>query len=86
MKEKKMAAQEKLDRILEKLVEHDNKFATKDDLGTLRKDILDSQDIIIKELERAREDRVFALGKDREQDRRLEGLEGRVAKIEVKVG
>jgi hypothetical protein len=86
MKEKKMAEKEKLDKILEKLEEHDRRLATKDDLSVLKRDILDSQDIIIKELERAREDRVLALGKDREQDRRLEGLEKRVAKIEVKVG
>jgi len=49
-------------------------------------DVLTGQDKIIKELEAAREDRTFAIGKDREQDRRLNGLEERVQKVEVKVG
>jgi hypothetical protein len=59
------------------------RFATRDDLSSLRKEILDGQDKIIKELETAREDRTLALGKDREQDRRLDSLEGRRQKVEA---
>jgi len=66
-----------------------NRFATKDDLGQVREEfrdkfdrVLAGQDKIIKELENGREDRVFAVGKDREQDRRLDGLEVRVGKLE----
>ena len=58
-------------------------FATKDDLSSLRKEILDGQDKIIKELETAREDRTLALGKDREQDRRLDNLEERMQAVEA---
>ena len=61
-------------------------FATKDDLAGLKKEIMDSQDKIIKELESARQDRTLAIGKDREQDRRLDSLEGRVARVEERVG
>jgi hypothetical protein len=60
-------------------------FATKDDLSSLRKDILDGQDKIMKELETARQDRNLALGKDREQDRRLDNLEGRMQTVEARV-
>ncbi|MBN3033879.1 MAG: hypothetical protein JW873_07280 [Candidatus Saganbacteria bacterium] len=65
------------------------RFATKDDLGQVREEIKDKfdrvltgQDKIMKELEKAREDRVFAVGKDREQDGRLDELDGRVKKLE----
>ena len=68
-------------------------FATKEELngkfGELNgkfKEMLDGQDRMIKELERAREDRTLAIGKDREQDRRIGSLEQRVEKVEVKVG
>ena len=65
-------------------------FATKDDLNQLKEEfggkfdlVLAGQDKIMGEFEKAREDRVFAVGKDREQDRRLDGLEGRVGKLET---
>jgi hypothetical protein len=78
---------DKLDRILNKLEEHDKKF---EEMGGRFdgkfNDVLTGQDKIIKELETAREDRTFAIGKDRDQDRRLDGLEERVQKVEVKVG
>lgn len=63
-----------------------NKFATKDGLSDLKKEILGGLDKISGELEKMREDRVFAQGKDREQDRRLDGLEGRMQKVEAKIG
>lgn len=63
-----------------------NRFATKGDLNRRFDEVLTGQDKILKELEKAREDRVFATGKDREQDRRLEDLEGRAQKIEAKAG
>lgn len=69
------------------------RFATKQELndkfGSLNdkfSEVLAGQDKIIKELETAREDRTLAVGKDRDQDRRLDVVEGRVAKIEQKVG
>jgi hypothetical protein len=68
-------------------------FATKEDLSNLDNKltavlsgVLSGQDRIIKELETAREDRTLAIGKDREQDRRLGTLEQRVEKVEVKIG
>lgn len=61
------------------------RFATKDDLADLKNDVVTRLDKVMGELEKAREDRVFARGKDKEQDRRLEDLEGRAQKIEAKV-
>jgi len=69
-------------------------FATKEDLGQVKEElkleikdkfdqILKGQDKIIGDLEKAREDRVFAVGKDREQDGRLDELDGRVKKLEA---
>jgi len=63
-----------------------NRFATKEDLTDKFDAVLKGQDKIMKELEIAREDRTMAIGKDREQDKRLDGLEQRVRKVEVKVG
>ncbi|OGB90188.1 hypothetical protein A2625_04315 [candidate division WOR-1 bacterium RIFCSPHIGHO2_01_FULL_53_15] len=80
MAEKK---KDKVYQILNKLEEHDKNF---DEMRMKFNDVLTGQDKIIKELETAREDRTFAIGKDREQDRRLDGLEERVQKVEVKVG
>ena len=65
-----------------KLEEHDRIFG---EFRNKFSDILTGQDKIIKELEIAREDRVLAIGKDREQDRRLDGLENRTQKVEAKV-
>jgi erythromycin esterase-like protein len=72
----------KLDVITKKLEEHDQMFG---EFRNKFSDILTGQDKIIKELETAREDRVFAIAKDREQDRRLDGLEDRTQKLEAKV-
>ncbi len=62
------------------------RFATRDDLDAKFKEVLAGQDQIMKELEKARQDRTLALGKDREQDRRLGDLEGKVQRIEEKAG
>lgn len=60
-------------------------FATKDDLKEFKEEVMGSLDKVMDELSKAREDRILAIGKDREQDRRLDGLESRVKKIEVEV-
>jgi uncharacterized coiled-coil DUF342 family protein len=90
MAEKK---KEKLDQILNKLQEHDlrfdefdRKFVAKEDLASLRADVVTRLDKVMGELEKAREDRVLAKAKDDKQDQRIGSLEGRVQKIEVKVG
>lgn len=62
------------------------RFATKDDLGELKRDVLGGLDKVMDELVKAREDRALAIGKDREQDRRLDAIELRVGKVEEKVG
>ena len=73
------------------------RFATKDDLSgeiksvkselkTFENKVVTRLDKVMGELEKTREDRIFAKGKDDEQDRRLDGLEGRVEKVESKVG
>lgn len=77
MAEKK---KEKLDYVLEKLHEHDSKFEKIDNRFD---EVMGGLDKVIGELEKAREDRVFAVAKDREQDRRLDGLDVRVKKLEV---
>jgi len=61
---------------------HDRNF---EEIRSKFSDVLNGQDKIMKELEKAREDRIFAVAKDRKQDERLEGLEGRTQKIEAKV-
>jgi hypothetical protein len=61
-------------------------FATKDDLKDLKNDMLGGLDKVMGELEKAREDRIFAIGKDREQDQRIDHLEKRVERVELKVG
>ena len=65
-------------------------FATKTELKALESKvdagfdrILTGQDKIIRELEKAREDRIFAFAKDKEQDSRLDNLDGRVKKLET---
>jgi len=69
-----------------KLLEHDGKFDEMNEKIDRKFDlVLTGQDKIIKELEKAREDRTLAIGKDKEQDRRIESLEGKVQKIEDKV-
>jgi chromosome segregation ATPase len=65
-----------------RLGEHDRRF---DEFGKKFDELLTGQDKIITELEKAREDRVFSIAKDREQDRRLESLEDRMQKVEVKI-
>ncbi|MBI5400023.1 hypothetical protein HZB07_05380 [Candidatus Saganbacteria bacterium] len=49
-------------------------------------DVLNKLDGVMDELVKAREDRTLAVGKDREQDRRLDGVESRLTKVEVPVG
>ena len=72
--------------ITKKLEEHDKRFDTLEIKYDKKfNEILSGQDKIIKELEAAREDRVFAFAKDKEQDQRLNNLEDRMQKIEVKV-
>jgi len=65
-------------------------FATKKELKALESKvdagfdrILTGQDKIIQELEKAREDRIFAFAKDKEQDSRLDNLDGRVKRLET---
>jgi hypothetical protein len=58
-------------------------FATKEDLKGMRNEVMTTLDKVMDELVKAREDRILAIGKDREQDRRLAGLEGRVTKLEA---
>jgi hypothetical protein len=53
-------------------------FATKVDLNKLEDKMMTRFDKVIGELEKAREDRVFAKAKDDEQDRRLDRLEAKV--------
>jgi hypothetical protein len=64
-------------------------FVTKEDfdkkLDDKFKEVLSGQDRIIKELETARQDRILAVGKDRDQDRGIEDLKGRVKRVEDKV-
>ena len=62
------------------------RFATKDDLAGLRGEIMGGLDRISGDLEKMREDRIFAQGKDREQGGRLDNLEGRMQKVEAKIG
>ena len=52
-------------------------------ISKLRDEIITSLDKIIKELETAREDRIFAIAKDREQDQKIEDLDKRVAILET---
>ena len=65
-------------------------FATKDELGQFRGEftaivgalenkMMTRFDRVMGELEKAREDRIFAKAKDDEQDRRLDKLEARFA-------
>ncbi|MBI5400267.1 hypothetical protein HZB07_06675 [Candidatus Saganbacteria bacterium] len=62
-------------------------FATREDLKAglsgLRREVMGALDDVMNELVKAREDRTLAIGKDREQDRRLDSVEGRLAKVEA---
>lgn len=70
-----------------KLLEHDGKFDLMNEKIDGKFDqVLTGLDKIVGELEKAREDRVFAKGKDDEQDRRLGSLEGGTQKVEAKAG
>lgn len=68
---------------LEKLKEV---FATKEDFKQYKTEVMNGLDKVMDELVKAREDRTFAVGKDREQDRRIDSLESRMEKVEAKVG
>jgi len=63
-----------------------NKFATKEELKDLNNKVVTRLDKIMGELEKAREDRVFAKAEDDRQNLRLDGLEGRMKQVEVKIG
>ena len=54
-------------------------FATKDELREFRGEVVTRLDRVMSELEKSREDRVFAKAKDDEQDKRLDKLEARFA-------
>ena len=70
-----------------KLLEHDRRFDESDGkLAGFRNEVLNGLDKIMGELEKAREDRVTATGKDREQDQEINDLKQRVGKVEAKVG
>ena len=53
-------------------------FATKEDLKQSEDRVVTRLDKIIREQEKAREDRVFAKAKDDKQDQRLDRLEAKV--------
>ncbi|OGC06846.1 hypothetical protein A2526_05415 [candidate division WOR-1 bacterium RIFOXYD2_FULL_36_8] len=57
-------------------------FATKDDLKAFEGKTLTMLDKIMGELERAREDRIFAKAKDDDQDNRLDLHEKRIIILE----
>jgi hypothetical protein len=61
-------------------------FATKEELSSFRDEVMGGLDKVMGELGKIREDQTVALGKDREQDRRLDSLEGRMQKVEAKAG
>src|SRR3989339_926726 len=58
-----------------------DKLERKVDAGFDR--LLTGQDKLMCELEKAREDRIFAFAKDREQDSRLDNMDVRVKKLEA---
>ena len=45
--------------------------------------LLTGQDKLMHELEKAREDRIFAFAKDKEQDLRLDNMDVRIKKLET---
>jgi hypothetical protein len=77
------------DKDIKKLSEHFatkadlDRFAAKDELNSFKADVMGSFDKVMAELVKAREDRTLAIGKDREQERRLDSLNGRVGKLEA---
>src|SRR3989339_1353037 len=58
------------------------KYATKDDLKAFEGKTLTMLDQIMGELEKAREDRIFAKAKDDEQDNRLDTCERKIIILE----
>ena len=58
------------------------KYATKDDLKAFEGKTLTMLDQIMGELEKAREDRIFAKAKDDEQDNRLDTCERKIIVLE----
>jgi hypothetical protein len=61
------------------------RFATKEEAKKQHDEVMKTLDQLMKEKETAREDRILAKAKDRDQDRDIEDLKGRVRKIEDKV-
>jgi len=82
-----------LDRIEKKLADHDRRFdridakfdvidAKFDKVDAKFDEVLTGIDKIMAEIERSREDRVFSVAKDREQDGKIEILDKRVKVLE----
>jgi len=86
--DKKFAAQDqKFDNIIGKLIKNDEKFDELDNKITTKfSDVLGGLDRVMGELETARQERVFAKAEDDRQNLRLNDLEGRAKKVEVKIG
>ncbi len=57
------------------------KLETKDDAARRHNEVMNKLDSLMKEKETAREDRIIAIAKDREQDRRLGVLEQKVGVV-----
>jgi tetrahydromethanopterin S-methyltransferase subunit G len=68
-------------KVFDKFAEHDRRFdRVEQKIDSLRGEVMTGMDRIVGELEKVREDRAFALAKDREQSRRLDTLEAKVGK------
>jgi len=65
--------------IINKLKEHDKRFDAVDEQFN---DIKTTLDLILKEMEGIREDRIFAIAKDRELDQKIDNLDKRVRILE----
>ena len=73
----------KFDKIFDKLTEHDKRFDKMEQkMNEKFGEMSTGLDKIINELEKAREDRVFARAKDRDQDRMIEDIDKRVKVLE----
>ena len=59
-----------------------SEMATKKEVAELRNEIATNFDRVFKEFEKTREDRIFAVAKDREQDEKIGSLDKRVKFLE----
>jgi septation ring formation regulator EzrA len=73
----------RFDIIDRKFGEYDKRFDT---IDRRFNEVTNTLDKIVGELEKAREDRVFAKAKDDELGRKIEHVEQRLDKVELKVG